>query len=72
MDRQKIDELPALQVQFFETTGIPVFKVCLLSYVEFFSIINDSIVYKDMQVSLLVSKHFLHKHQYYTGALVIS
>lgn len=26
MDRQKIDELPALQVQFFETTGIPVFK----------------------------------------------
>ena len=27
MDRQKIDELPALQVQFFETTGIPVFKV---------------------------------------------
>ena len=27
MDRQKIDELPTLQVQFFETTGIPVFKV---------------------------------------------
>lgn len=27
MDRQKVDELPALQVQFFESTGIPVFKV---------------------------------------------
>ncbi|EDO43657.1 predicted protein [Nematostella vectensis] len=27
MDRQKIDELPKLQVQFFETTGLPVFKV---------------------------------------------
>lgn len=26
MDRQKVDELPALQVQFFESTGIPVFK----------------------------------------------
>ena len=31
MDRQKVDELPALQVQFFETTGIPVFKVCVWS-----------------------------------------
>ena len=30
MDRQKIDELPALQVQFFESTGIPVFKVGVL------------------------------------------
>ncbi|XP_067020577.1 dual 3',5'-cyclic-AMP and -GMP phosphodiesterase 11A-like [Acropora muricata] len=26
MDRQKVDELPSLQVQFFESTGIPVFK----------------------------------------------
>ncbi|PFX27484.1 dual 3',5'-cyclic-AMP and -GMP phosphodiesterase 11A-like [Stylophora pistillata] len=31
MDRQKVDELPALQVQFFETTGIPVFK-CLATF----------------------------------------
>lgn len=27
MDRQKVDELPKMQVGFFETTGIPVFKV---------------------------------------------
>ena len=27
MDRQRINELPSMQVQFFETTGLPVFKV---------------------------------------------
>ncbi|KAK3740158.1 hypothetical protein QZH41_014087, partial [Actinostola sp. cb2023] len=27
MDRQRIDELPKMQVQFFESTGIPVFKI---------------------------------------------
>ena len=26
-DRQKVNELPRLQVQFFESTGIPVFRV---------------------------------------------
>ena len=37
MDRQKIDELPAMQVQFFETTGLPVFKVshCLNAFFRF-------------------------------------
>jgi hypothetical protein len=32
MDRQKVDELPRMQVGFFETTGIPVFKVQYFNY----------------------------------------
>ena len=47
MDRQKVDELPALQVQFFESTGIPVFKVWIENswfYVHDFDDLRNCIV----------------------------